>query len=234
MKLFRFMSFNECYQLLQRETLKNKKDHSKKRGSASTAKGFCFGIGDEEQAKKAFRRLKGIVDSEILFVFTLKPESESRFTKCQGRYVDYDKIDAEKKTIDHYPFGLEPKCMVDEYCTTSYSLKDFEEYNIYGTLVATNKDPSDKDFLELRELGNPFGRSVRDPVFNECSNLSVKILRLIDDQDITTTRALFALGLATSMVINFAVKHSGKTPHECIDAFVDILKSLVFPNNKNQ
>ena len=234
MKLYRFMSFNECYQLLQRETLKNKTDHSKKRGSASTAKGFCFGIGDEEQAKKAFRRLKGIVDSEILFVFTLKPGSESRFTKCQGRYVDYDKINAEKKTIDQYPFGLEPRCMVDEYCTTSYSLKDFEEYNIYGTLVATNKDPSDKDFLELRELGNPFGRSIGDPVFNECSNLAVKILRLINDQDITTARALFALGLSTSMVINFAVKHSGKTPHECIDAFVDILKSLVFPNNKNR
>lgn len=234
MKLYRFMSFNECYQLLEGETLKNKKDHSKKRGSASTAKGFCFGIGDEEQAKKAFRRLKGIVDLEILMVFTVKPENESHFTKCQGRYVDYDKIDAEKKTIDQYPFGLEPRCMVDEYCTTSYSLKDFEEYNIYGTLVATNKDPSDKDFLELRELGNPFGRSIGDPVFNECSKLAVKILRLIDDQDITTTRALFALGLSTSMVINFAVKHSGKTPHDCIDSFVDILKSLVFPNNKNR
>lgn len=179
MKLFRFMSFNECYQLLQRETLKNKKDHSKKRGSASTAKGFCFGIGDEEQAKKAFRRLKGIVDSEILFVFTLKPESH--FTKCQGRYVDYDKIDAEKKTIDQYPFGLEPKCMVDEYCTTSYSLKDFEEYKFYGTLVDTNKDPSDKDFLELRDLRNPSGGVTDNPELNECRKVAEKILRLIDE-----------------------------------------------------
>ena len=234
MKLFRFMSFNECYQLLGGETLKNKTDHSKKRGSASTAKGFCFGIGDEEQAKKAFRRLKGIVDLEILMVFTVKPESESRFTKCQGRYVDYDKIDAEKKTIDHYPFGLEPKCMVDEYCTTSYSLKDFEEYKFYGTLVDTNKDPSDKDFLELRDLSDPSKEVSNDPELDESRKVAEKILRLIDEQDITTTRALLALGLSTSMVINFAVKHSGKTPHECIDAFVDILKSLVFPNNKNR
>lgn len=234
MKLYRFMSFNECYQLLQRETLKNKTDHSNKRGSASTAKGFCFGIGDEERAKKDFRRLKGIVDSEILFVFTLKPESEGRFTKCQGRYVDYGKIDAEKKTIDQYPFGQEPKCMVDEYCTTSYSLKDFDEYKFYGTLVDTNKDPSDKDFLELRDLRNPSGGVTDNPELNECRKVAEKILRLIDEQDITTTRALLALGLSTSMVINFAVKHSGKTPHECIDAFVDILKSLVFPNNMNR
>ena len=234
MKLFRFMSFIECYQLLQRETLKNKTDHSKKRGSASTAKGFCFGIGDAEQAKKDFRRLKGIVDSEILFVFTLKPESESRFTKCQGRYVDYDKIDAEKKTIDQYPFGLEPKCMVDEFCTNSYSLEDFEEYKFYGTFVDTNKDPSDKDFLELRDLSNPSEEATDDPELKESGKVATKILRLLDEQDITPGRAMLALAISTSMVINFAVTHSRKTHHDCIDDFVDILKSLVFPNNKNQ
>lgn len=228
------MSFNECYQLLQRETLKNKTDHSKKRGSASTAEGFCFGIGDEEQAKKDFRRLKGIVDSEILFVFTLKPESESRFTKCQGRYVDYDKINAEKKTIDQYPFGLEPKCMVDEYCTTSYSLKDFEEYKFYGILVDTKKDPSDKDFLELRDLSNPSEEATDDPELKESSKVATKILRLLDEQDITPGRAMLALGISTSMVINFAVTHSRKTHHDCIDDFVGILKSLVFPKNKNK
>ena len=234
MKLFRFMSFNECYQLLKGETLKNNKDHSKKRGSATTAKGFCFGIGGEEQAKKAFRRLKGIVDSEILFMFTLKPESESRFTKCQGRYVDYDKIDAEKKTIDQYPFGLEPKCIVDEYCTTSYSLKDFEEYKFYGILVDTNKDPSDKDFLELRDLSGTSKEVTGDPELDESRNVALEIVRLIDNKGIKPGQALVALGVSTSIVIDVAVKHSGKTPHDCIDAFVDILKSLVFPNNKNR
>lgn len=233
MKLFRFMSFNECYQLLKCETLKNKTDHSKKRGSASTAKGFCFGIGDEEQAKKDFRRLKGIVDSEILFVFTLKPESESRFTKCQGRYVDYDKIDAEKKTIDKYPFGLEPKCMVDEYCTNSYSLKDFEEYKFYGTLVNTNKDPSAKDFLELRDLSNTSKEVTGDPELEESRKVALEIIRLIDDKGIKPGQALVALGVSTSIVIDVAAKYSGKTHHDCIDSFVDILKSLVFPNNKN-
>ena len=234
MKLYRFMSFNECYQLLKGETLKNKKDHSKKRGSASTAKGFCFGIGDEEQAKKDFRRLKGIVDSEILFVFTLNPESEIRFTKCQGRYVDYDKIDAEKKTIDQYPFGLEPKCMVDEYCTTSYSLKDFEEYKFYGTLVDTNKDPSDNDFLELRDLSNTSKQPTDDPDLNKCRKLSMEILGLFGKQDITAKQALLALGITTSVVIDFAVKDTGKTYYDGIDDFADILKSLAFSYNKNR
>ena len=234
MKLYRFMSFNEGSQLLKGETLENNTDHSLKRGSASTAKGFCFGIGDEEQAKKAFRRLKGIVDFEVLMVFTVKPESESRFTKCKGRYVDYGKIDAEKKTIDHYTFGMEPKCMVDEYCTTSYSLKDFEEYKFYGTLVATNKDPSDKDFLELRDLSNPSDEATDDPELKESSKVATKILRLLDEQDITPGRAMLALGISTSMVINFAVTHSRKTHHDCIDDFVGILKSLVFPKNKSK
>lgn len=54
MKLYRFMSIAECDKLLKGETLVNSTDHSKKRGTASSAKGFCFGIGDEQQAKKAY------------------------------------------------------------------------------------------------------------------------------------------------------------------------------------
>ena len=152
MKLFRFMSAEECFKLMKGETLENSTDHSKRRGSASTAKGFCFGIGDEEQAKKDFRRLNGIVDMGALMVFTLKPESEGRFTKCKGRYVDYDMMAFEEKTIDDYTFRDMPFCIIDEYCTTSYSLEDFEEFKFYGTMVDTYKDPSDKDFLELKNF----------------------------------------------------------------------------------
>lgn len=151
MKLYRFMSADECSKLIKGETLENSTDHSKKRGSASTAKGFCFGIGDEEQAKKDFRRLNGIVDMGALMVFTLKPESEIRFAKCQGRYVDYDKLDAEKRTIADYLFGETPVCMFDEYCTNRYSLEDFEDFNAYNIWVDINKYPG-KDFLELKSL----------------------------------------------------------------------------------
>ena len=151
MKLFRFMSANECFKLIKGETLENNIDHSLKRGSATTAKGFCFGIGDEEQAKKDFRRLNGIVDLDALMVFTLKSESESRFTPCQGRYVDYAKIESDGKTIVDYPFGMEPSCMFDEYCTTSYSLEDFEDFDAYNIWVDINKYPG-KDFLELKSF----------------------------------------------------------------------------------
>ena len=124
MKLYRFMSYAECDKLLKGETLVNSTDHSKKRGTASSAKGFCFGIGDEQQAIKALRRLRGIVSTDILMVF--EPKDISKFTPCQGRYVDYEKIDSEGKCVDDYPIGGEPCRMFDEYCIESYSLNDIE------------------------------------------------------------------------------------------------------------
>ena len=124
MKLYRFMSYAECDKLLKGETLVNSTDHTKKRGTASTAKGFCFGIGDEQQAKKALRRLRGIIRAERLLVF--EPKDISKFTPCQGRYVDYEKIDSEGKCVDDYPIGGEPCRMFDEYCIESYSLNDIE------------------------------------------------------------------------------------------------------------
>ena len=124
MKLYRFMSYAECDKLLKGETLVNSTDHSKKRGTASSAKGFCFGIGDEQQAKKALRRLRGIVSTDILMVF--EPKDISKFTPCQGRYVDYEKIDSEGKCVDDYPIGWEPCRMFDEYCIGSYSRDDID------------------------------------------------------------------------------------------------------------
>ena len=122
MKLYRFMSIAECDKLLKGEKLVNSTDHSKKRGTASSAKGFCFGIGDEQQAKKALRRLRGIVSTDILMVF--EPKDIGKFTSCKGRYIDYDKIDAEGKTIDDYPITSSPTKYFDEYCIGSYSRDD--------------------------------------------------------------------------------------------------------------
>ena len=129
MMLYRYMSSIEAAKLFHRETLKNTTDHSKKRGTASTAKGFCFGIGGMEQAKKDFRRLKGIVSPIALLVFT--PKDINKFTPCKGRYVDYDQIDAEGKTILDYPIGKEPRKYFDEYCTDSYSVDDIEKIEYY-------------------------------------------------------------------------------------------------------
>lgn len=74
MKLYRFMSNIECVKLAQGKVLENHTDHRVKRGTASTAKGFCFGIGDKEQARKDFRHLIGILDFDFLVVVDVKPE----------------------------------------------------------------------------------------------------------------------------------------------------------------
>lgn len=129
MKLYRFMSAEESKKLFKGETLVNNIAHSIKRGSASTAQGFCFGIGDEEQAKKALRRLRGIVSTDILIVF--EPKDIGKFTPCKGRYVDYDKIDAEGNTIEDYPIKSTPTKYFDEYCISSYSLDDLENINVF-------------------------------------------------------------------------------------------------------
>ncbi len=121
MELYRYMSSVEIAKLFHRETLKK----SKTRGTASTAKGFCFGIGGMEQAKKDFRRLKGVVCPDALLVFT--PKNIDKFTPCKGLYIDYDKIDAEGKSIIDYPIGKEPCKYFDEYCTESYSVDDIEQ-----------------------------------------------------------------------------------------------------------
>lgn len=234
MKLFRFMSAVEYFKLIKGETLVSSTDHRKNRGSASTAKGFCFGIGDEEQAKKDFRRLKGIVNDYALVVFTLKPESESRFNTCQGRYIDYDQINSEGKTIHDYPLGMEPHCMVVEYCASSYSLKDFEEYKVYGTSVDINKDPSDKEFFELQEPDNPFEKITDDLDLNKGRKVAMAIIELFQNQNITSKQALIALGISTSIVFDFVVIHTGKTHYDCIDAFVDILKTSVYPEGENK
>ena len=137
MKLYRFMSIAECDKFLKGETLVNTTDHSVKRGSASTAKGFCFGIGDKEQAKKALRRLRGIVSTDILMVF--EPKDIGKFTSCKGRYIDYDKIDAEGKTIYDYSIESTPTKYFDEYCISSYSRDDIDidvlEKDILPTFV---------------------------------------------------------------------------------------------------
>ena len=125
MELYRYMSSFEIAKLFHRETLKNTTDYSKKRGTASTSKGFCFGIGGMEQAKKDFRRLKGVVCPDVLLVFT--PKNIDKFTPCKGCYIDYDKIDAEGKSIIEYPIGTEPCKYFDEYCTESYSIEDIEQ-----------------------------------------------------------------------------------------------------------
>ena len=80
MKLYRFMSGKELQELLSGKPLANTTDQNKDRGMKSTAVGFCFCIGDYEQAKIDFRRLNGIVTPGFLVVF--EPKNIKNFSKC--------------------------------------------------------------------------------------------------------------------------------------------------------
>lgn len=214
--------------------MENHTDHSAVRGAASTAKGFCFGIGDKEQARKDFRRLIGIVNFPVLIVVNVKPEIEGKFKPCQGRYVDYDKMEADGKTLDDYPVNDEPHKMFDEYCTENYSLNDFKELHVYWVTYDITTDPSSTGCLKLRELG------VENPEDETSGNIialprkiSKEILNtMFKHENMTVYYALMALALATSIVFDMAVAQGLAPQEQCFDDFVDILKALTTQGEK--
>ena len=67
----------------------------------------------------------------------VKPISDNnidKFTQCKGRYIDYDQIDAEGKSIIDYPIGEKPCKYFEEYCTESYSVDDIEQIEYFEVL----------------------------------------------------------------------------------------------------
>lgn len=191
MKLYRYMSTDELSQLVKGETLNNVTNHSGKRGTASTAKGFGFGIGDVEQAKKDLRRLRGIVNAEMLVVFD--PKDITKFTPCKGRYVDYAKIEAEGKTVKDYPFGEVPNMMSDEYCIESYSMDDIKE------IVSVIHKP---DVESASEIFGDFSKNIKE--------LALKILSLFFDTglEVDPTIAMDSLALASSFLLDVIAQNS--------------------------
>ena len=231
MKLYRYMTFAECKKLLKGELLVNNTDHCVIRGTASTAKGFCFGIGDKEQACKDFRHLKGIVDFNVLVVVDVKTEKEDKFKSCQGRYIDYEKMETEGKTLDDYPSYDKPHKIFDEYCTEEYSLNDFENYHFYGVLYDIKKDPSDTDCLKLLklEVEKISEDLTNDPNLNKGISVSKEIIKSIQKhEDITEGQSMYALAIATSKVFDVIVENRSASLQQCFDDFVDLLKTFTF------
>lgn len=131
MEIYRYMSPAEAQALLQGKRISNFTDHRARRGTATTAQGFCFGIGGYEQAVKDYRRLSGIVSPERLLVGKTTPQFACRLNSCRGRYIDYDNFPEEEELST--PIGMEPQRFFRELCTHEYALSDFEEYEIRDT-----------------------------------------------------------------------------------------------------
>ena len=126
-KIYRFMSEEEAMRFLSYRGLINT-DVQANKGNKSNAKGFCFGIGDDAQATKDWRRLKGLVKADCLLVGVLKPNEH--FVRCKGEYVDWELYDEyiSKGTCLQEQI---PTAMFDELCSMFYSRDDFESFDMY-------------------------------------------------------------------------------------------------------
>lgn len=125
------MSKEEAMRFLSYRGLINA-DVQADKGNKSNAQGFCFGIGDEVQATKDWRRLKGIVTADYLLVGVLKPDEH--FVRCKGEYIDWEVYDEylSKGTCLQEQI---PTAMFDEFCAIFYSRPCFESFTMYKVEV---------------------------------------------------------------------------------------------------
>lgn len=129
-KIYRFMSKEEAMKFLSYRGLANTNVKAYK--NKSNAEGFIFGIGDEVQATKDWRRLKGIVTADYLLVGVLKPDEH--FVRCKGEYIVWEVCDEylSKGTCLQEQI---PTAMFDEFCTIFYSRPCFESFAMYKVEV---------------------------------------------------------------------------------------------------
>ncbi len=109
MILHRFCSQTEFDRYLAGETLINEKDHGAERGyDITTAVGFCFFVGDPEEAK---HRLSGIVDFDVCLTVDV---SHTKVRLCHGRYAEW---------CNGVPIGT---AKYIEFCATAINIHDFK------------------------------------------------------------------------------------------------------------
>lgn len=149
-KIYRFMSKEEAMRFLSYRGLINT-DVQADKGNKSNAQGFCFGIGDEVQATKDWRRLKGFVAADYLLVGVLKPDEH--FVRCKGEYIDWEVYDEylSKGTCLQEQI---PTAMFDEFRSIFYSRPCFESFAMYKVEVE-NIDMS-ISLLQVNDLDEKF------------------------------------------------------------------------------
>ena len=130
------MSVEELEQLLTGKKLYNFKNH-KKLGNHSDSVGFCFMNYEDFTPEEAWRFLRGINGLAIYSVCAVF-ETNKKLKKSKGRYAKYEKtVEEEVEMIEKLPKNKQFERLVEyfnniqtfdttEYCTTSYSLKDFK------------------------------------------------------------------------------------------------------------
>lgn len=118
-RFIRFMSKDELEKYLKGEPLVNEKEH-KKDGSF----GFCFFDAKTIDPITAHHILSGIATLQYMVEFMVNDETaEKVLTKSKGRY--------------HLPdTPVFEGHLLEEYCTKSYSRKDFLPYQIWQLTIS--------------------------------------------------------------------------------------------------
>lgn len=180
-KIYRFMSKEEAMKFLSYRCLSNT-DAQAEKGNKSNAQGFCFGIGDEAQATKDWRRLKGIVTADYLLVGVLKPDEH--FVRCKGEYIDWEVYNEHLSKGTCLQAQI-PTAMFDELCSMFYSRPCFESFAMYKVEVE-NIDMSisllqvNDSYEKFRHFGNGIAAVVN--YWDACERLANVINeQLFDD-----------------------------------------------------
>lgn len=133
MKVYRFMSGKEFKKYLEGEILTNDTHHRAKTNSV----GFCF-CPMKEKPEKAVHHLSGIVTLDYCVVFDV---DKKLLNESWGIYAkDY-------KTLEEILNNYGESVKLKEYCTTTYSNKDFKMIK-YAKLDYFNRKSDDFDWQE--------------------------------------------------------------------------------------
>ena len=139
MLLYRFMSFNEFYNILRHRPMVNYTDHSE--SSKSTSVGFCFMEGDtKEDVDYFYTFLSGIVDDDVCV--EIEVNDITKFRQSYGVYAN--------------PCGdFFSTILRNEYCITKW---DYDNMKLSGFGILKEDensfegkwhwyDPSSLDFI---------------------------------------------------------------------------------------
>lgn len=120
MQIFRFMSYDEFNKYRSGKVMRSKKDHSKKYGSKTSSKGFCFLDTEDFTPEQAMHFLSGIVSFDVCAVF----ETDEILNKSFGIYAEH--IESDIDLLKLLVLGIEKSFKATEYCTTEYDKRRYK------------------------------------------------------------------------------------------------------------
>lgn len=157
-QVYRYMSQDEKQSVEAGMKVFNTIDWHRLRGTASTAHGMSFGIGDKERAVAASRYLKGVVDMRWLMTAQV---DDGVLEPAKGRYPT--KYDYEGNMLED---GYYDELCTEEYCIGDGHWHDVHFYPCRGIDLRTRLVIISKGLVTRREtstlaMANSVAKSFR-------------------------------------------------------------------------